>query len=592
MKEFFIYWALCSLAGNSLGERLLVIQKVTFHSTNFENIFTWKIQGETLPGTLYDVQYKTYGPHVWQSKPECQNITQNVCNLTNETENVTEHYFARVRAVVPNCCISDWATSLRFCPRENTNIENIGVKYTPSIQSIQFVIQPPYTPLKDENNFPLTVVDILKQLDINFQYEIIIFCAKTQVKWKKIEYNEEFNITDLDPDTEYNGTIYIRHADKISKSCVFQVRTLSDNTWMPYLFGMLIFIILFSFGTVLYFIYKYVKQHTIQQPTSLDFKGISRFQPLILNVDHALNPYDSSKIIQPGVHSAEISHHIQGMQEDQKLFNPTMTSYQQQSKMPSFQPLAQPLNGLSVGYAPQVIKNSRLRILGDNPSTLTYGLCIEGASHKANQGIKFDSFLSNGHYKAQRPESSNKELTMIQQKEGLVVETIPKIQHLPLQEDAKGPPQGSPRLLGEWRPTTVDRSGGSYRKQAEVLPSSLEVGQSIILEGSDSLLLTASPPHLFAHFSCHNLPQDPSPGQPPAFCLPAWTDNFLHSNPFGFQITDCLAQESRGLKSEPQSLDISPNILDLNQLNGPFPSLFNDLELKLQWDGSPEEAMP
>ncbi|XP_026536482.1 interleukin-22 receptor subunit alpha-1, partial [Notechis scutatus] len=578
---------LCFLAGNSLRERLPVIQNATFQSTNFENIFTWKIQEETPPGTLYDVQYKTYGRSIWQSKPECQNITQNVCNLTNETENVTEYYHARVRAVVPNCCISDWATSLRFCPSENTNIENIDVKYTPSIQSIQFVIQPPYTPLKDENNSPLTVVDILKQLDINFQYEIIICCTKTKVKWETIEYNEEFNITELDPNTEYNGTIHIRHADKISKSCVFQVRTLSDNTWVPYLFGMLIFIILFTFGTVLYFMYKYVKQYTIQQPTSLDFKGISRFQPLILNVEHALNPYDSSKIIQPGVHSAEI---IQGMQEDQKLFNPTMTSYQQQSKMPPFQPLAQPLNGLSVGYAPQVIKNSRLRILGDNPSTLTYGLCIEGASHKANRGIKFDSFLSNGHYKAQRPERTNKELTTIQQKEGLVVETIPKIQHHPLQENAKGPPQESPRLLGEWRPTTADRSGGSYRKQAEVLPSSLEVGQSAILEGGDSLLLTVSPPHLFAHSSCHNLPQDPSTGQLPAFCLSAWTDNFLHSNPFGCQITDYPVQESQGLKSEPQSLDISPNILDLNQLNGPFLNLFNDLELKLQWDGSPEEA--
>ncbi|XP_058051661.1 interleukin-22 receptor subunit alpha-1 isoform X2 [Ahaetulla prasina] len=465
------------------------------------------------------------------------------------------------------------------------NIENIDVKYTPSIRSIKFVIQPPYTPLKDENNSSLTVVDIFNQLDIKFQYEIILFDAKTQPKWKQIVNNEELNITDLDPNTEYNGMIHIRHSDTISKPCVFRVRTLSDNTWLQYLFGMIIFIIIFTFGTVLYFMYKYVKQHTIQQPTSLDFKGISHFQPLILNVEHALSPYDLSKIIQPGVCSTEISHHIQGMGEDQKLFNPTVTSYQQQSKMPPFQPLDQPLNGPSVGYAPQVIKNSRLRILGDNPSTLTYGLCIEESSHKANQGIKFDSFISNGHYKAQRPERTNKELTTVHQKEGLVVETIPQIQHLPLQEDSKSPPQESPRLLGEWRPSTVYRSRGSYRKQAEVLPSSLEVGQNAILEGGDSLLLSVPLP-MFARSSCNSFPQDRST----AFCLSAWTDNFLHSNPFGFQITDCLAQESRGLKSEPQTLEFSPNILDTNQFNGPFPSLFNDLELQLQWDGGPEEA--
>ncbi|XP_013913337.1 PREDICTED: interleukin-22 receptor subunit alpha-1-like [Thamnophis sirtalis] len=580
MKDLFIYWALCSLAGNSLGERSLAFQEITFRSTNFENILTWKIKGETPPGTLYDVRYKVYGDQIWQSKPECQNITQNVCNLTHETENFTERYLAEVRALVPNCCISDWFMSLKLCPRENINIENIDVNYTPSIRSIKFVIQPPYTPFKDKNNSPLTVVDIFKQLDIKYQYEIIMCCTK---KWKKIENNEEFIITDLDPNTEYNGTIHIRHSDKISTAYVFRVKTLSDNTWLPYLFGMIVFIIIFTFGTGLYIMYKYVKQHTMQQPASLDFKSISRFQPLLLNVEHAQSPYDLSKIIQPGVCSTEFSHHIQGMREDQKLFNPTVTSYQQQSKTLPFQPLDQPLNGLSVGYAPQVIKNGQSRILGDNPSTLTYGLCIEGEGHKANQGIKSDTFISNGHYKAQRPERTNKELTTIHQKEGLVVETIP-------QENSNGSPQESPRLLGEWRPTTVYRSGGSYRKQAEVLPSSLEVGQNAILEGDDSLVLAVPPPPLFRRSSCNNLPQELSTGQPPAFCLSAWTDNFLHSNPFGFQSTDCLAQESQGLKSEPQPFDISPNILDPHQLNGPFPSFFNDLELKLQWDGGPGEA--
>ncbi|KAK9394767.1 interleukin-22 receptor subunit alpha-1 [Crotalus adamanteus] len=588
MKELFIYWVLCSLAGNLLGKRPPVIQEATFWSTNFENIFTWKIKGETPPGTLYDVQYKTYGDLTWQSKPECQNTTQNICNLTHETENLTERYHAQVRAVVPNCCISDWVVSSRFCPREDTNIENIDVKCTPSVQSIKFVIHPPYTPFKDDNDSLLTVVDIFNQLDIEFHYEITMFCAKTQLKWEKNVNNEEFNINDLDPDTEYNGTIHIRYSDKISKSCTFRVRTLSDNTWLPYLFGMFIFIIIFTFGTVFYLMYKYVKQYTIQQPTSLDFKSISRFQPLILNVEHALSPYDLSKIIQPGVCSSEISHYIQGMPENQKLFRPTVTAYQQQSKTPPFQPLAQPLNGLPVGYAPQVIKNSRLRILGDNPSTLTYGLCVEGASHKANHCL-----ISNGRYKAQKPERTNKELpeTTIPQEEGLGVETSPQIQHLPLQEDSKGPPQESPRLLGEWKPITVDRSGGSYRKQAEVLPSSSEVGQNAILEGADSLLLTVSPPPLFAHSSCNNLPQDHSAGQLPAFGLSAWIDNFLHSNSLGFQITDCLAQESWGLKNEPQTLDIPPNILDTHQLNGPFPSLFSGLELKLQWDGSPEEEV-
>ncbi|KAM6428690.1 interleukin-22 receptor subunit alpha-1 [Liasis olivaceus] len=589
MKLFFIFWVLWCLPGNSLGKRSPVIQQATFLSTNFENIFSWKVTEETPPGTLYEVQYKKYG-ETWQNKPECQNITQNFCNLTHETEDFNERYHAQVRAIVPSCCVSDWVESYRFCPRENTIIGKPDVKYTLSVQSIKFVIQPPYTSFRDEDNFPLTVADIFNQLDIVFQYEITIFCAKTQLMWTKMERNEEFEITDLDPDTEYNGTISIRYSDKTGKPYVFQVRTLSDNTWLPYLFGMLIFLIIFIFGTVCYFIYKYVKQHTIQQPTSLDFKGISRFQPLILNVEYTLSPYDLSKFIQPEVHSAEVSHHIRGMPEDQKLFNPTEIAYQQQSKISPFQSPAQ-CSDLAVGYAPQVIKNSRLRTLRLNPSTLTYGLCIEGASHKANQVIKLDSFVSNGHYEAQRPERTNQEFqeTKIQQEAGLVVETIPQIQHFPLQEDSKGLPQESPCLLGEWIPATAGGRTGSYRKQAELPPSSLEAGQNAILDGGDSLLLTDPPPPLFSPSSCNNLPQGHSTGQQPTFNLLAWTDNFLHPNPFGFQITDYLAQGNQGLKSEPQSSDIAPNTQDSNQINRPLPSLFRDLELKLQWDHGPEE---
>ncbi|NXT78245.1 I22R1 protein, partial [Zapornia atra] len=68
-----------------------------FSSTNFENILTWETEADTPPGTVFDVQYKQYGEKVWLNKHECQSITQPFCNLTRETENFTDQYYARVR---------------------------------------------------------------------------------------------------------------------------------------------------------------------------------------------------------------------------------------------------------------------------------------------------------------------------------------------------------------------------------------------------------------------------------------------------------------------------------------------------------------
>ncbi|NXD11481.1 I22R1 protein, partial [Nothocercus nigrocapillus] len=69
-----------------------------FSSTNFENILIWETEADIPPGTSFDVQYKQYGEKVWLNKPECQSITRPFCNLTRETDNVAEHFYARVRA--------------------------------------------------------------------------------------------------------------------------------------------------------------------------------------------------------------------------------------------------------------------------------------------------------------------------------------------------------------------------------------------------------------------------------------------------------------------------------------------------------------
>lgn len=43
------------------------------------------------------------------------------------------------------------------------------------------------------------------------------------------EHNKEFEVSNLDPDTDYNGTVYISLLQRSSKSQVFWVKTLAGE---------------------------------------------------------------------------------------------------------------------------------------------------------------------------------------------------------------------------------------------------------------------------------------------------------------------------------------------------------------------------
>lgn len=52
------------------------------------------------PGALPALAHR-YGERTWLAKADCQRITQKFCNLTMETRNHTEFYYAKVTAVSP-----------------------------------------------------------------------------------------------------------------------------------------------------------------------------------------------------------------------------------------------------------------------------------------------------------------------------------------------------------------------------------------------------------------------------------------------------------------------------------------------------------
>ncbi|XP_054251446.1 interleukin-22 receptor subunit alpha-1 [Indicator indicator] len=574
MKQFLVVLAVFSLAGTVTTERSSCLKQARFASTNLENILTWETEADIPPGTVFDVQYKQYGDKAWLSKQECQGITQPFCNLTHETENFTEHYYGRVRATGQNFCSSNWVRSERFEPRKETTIGAPEVRFVPSARSIKFLIQPPYTPLRDEGGHQLTVEDIYSKFG-PVDYHLTMFNQRTHQKWKKSEHSKEFEVPNLEPDTDYNGTVHICLFQKRSKPQVFWVRTQADTTWLLYCFVALAFCAGLVCAAITYVIYKYIKQHGAQ-PTSLDFKGIAPFQPLTLTVEHIIKPISLSKppLLFPEVQLPQTSHLLGRALEPPWSFPPPATAYQQQMAVPTLQPPSLASSTAPCCYAPQLGEQSAPAATSSRNLSLTYGMCVEGTEQLDKEGSKPTQMLkevsqggnlttqglekscSHWGYKGQGPNwdlwpsSDTRELVCWQK------------QQLPLQTAGVGSNEPVPQL-----PLALLEQGRCYSQQA-VSPGTA---------GTDCLREEESLPALLSSVSTrNNLPGEDSSGQ---WLLP-------HSHPTRkLQLPGTPEPEQLKATEELSCTELSNAVCpDAGDDDTVLAMFFKDLNLKVVWD--------
>ncbi|NXA38713.1 I22R2 protein, partial [Eudromia elegans] len=144
-------------------------RQVEFHSLNFHNTLRWLPgSGGQAPDTLYFVQYKVYGQSTWQNKDDCWGIPNHSCDLTNETSDVREPYYGRVKAASAGV-YSDWNLSCRFTPWQETMIGPPSVKVIHRRKSIILKLRAPRSPYKRKtgSTIPMTnYYDLLYQVFI------------------------------------------------------------------------------------------------------------------------------------------------------------------------------------------------------------------------------------------------------------------------------------------------------------------------------------------------------------------------------------------------------------------------------------------
>lgn len=93
---------------------------VTFNSVNLRNILQWSPGKDTPTDTKFRVRYIIYGKKEWRPVPLCTDITRTWCDLSEETSDLEEGYYAKVRAVSRKNH-SEWVwTHRKFEPKDDT----------------------------------------------------------------------------------------------------------------------------------------------------------------------------------------------------------------------------------------------------------------------------------------------------------------------------------------------------------------------------------------------------------------------------------------------------------------------------------------
>ncbi|XP_064781424.1 uncharacterized protein LOC135506018 isoform X2 [Oncorhynchus masou masou] len=158
---------------------------VHFNSVNLRNIAKWHPGKDTPNDTHYTVEYAIYGDRMdsgatqvrWRVKNQCRDIPQTLCDLSNETTDLDEGYFARVKAVGTNLS-SKWAfTEKRFDPKADTTFG------------------PPLVKL------------VVKENSVTVK-------LKGPMRWKTGNMTKEYSLLKIYPQMIYNLSVYDNRSNK------------------------------------------------------------------------------------------------------------------------------------------------------------------------------------------------------------------------------------------------------------------------------------------------------------------------------------------------------------------------------------------
>ncbi|XP_033859879.3 interleukin-20 receptor subunit alpha-like [Acipenser ruthenus] len=267
---------------------------VHFKSFNLKNVLHWSPGKGNNNGTHYTVQYIIYGGEkdVWHDQKQCTNITRTWCDLSKETSDLDEEYYARVKAVL-NDISSNWTESTRFDPKLHTKIGPPSLKVRAGERSIFIRLSGPKKWQFDNKTKAKSMAKYYK----NLQYNVSLYNDKTkQLLYFQLKNNSQ-TLDKLDHNTRYcvsaRTKVNGQNSEPSTEQCVTTPKDTSSE-WLVFIMFRCILpsvVAFFLIIVILYLIYRYVFGNYPKTPKNLLLQNNCESKAKVIFV-----PYDNLKV--------------------------------------------------------------------------------------------------------------------------------------------------------------------------------------------------------------------------------------------------------------------------------------------------------
>ncbi|NXN23927.1 I20RA protein, partial [Nycticryphes semicollaris] len=247
-------------------------RNVHFESINMKNVLHWSAPAGTGDGVLYKVKYSVYGVGKWIRKPECRNINRTWCDLSNETFDYEEQYYASVKAFLNGMC-SGWMETSRFNPLTDTKIDPPMVNVSSTEKSISILLTAPEKWKRSPEEESVSLLQVYPGL----QYNISVLKKKTKKRWWFSVSNNTLVVPWLEPGTAYCVSAQIQvttpllHSGFSKEYCVATLKDKTTDETVTIVFGYVLPLMLavLSISMTCYCVHRYIHVRKQKHPTNL-----------------------------------------------------------------------------------------------------------------------------------------------------------------------------------------------------------------------------------------------------------------------------------------------------------------------------------
>ncbi|NWR67523.1 I20RA protein, partial [Bucorvus abyssinicus] len=259
-------------------------RNVHFESVNMKNVLHWSAPAGTGDGVLYKVKYSVYGVGKWIRKPECKNINRTWCDLSSETSDYEEQYYASVKAFLHGMC-SDWVETTRFNPLTDTKIDPPMVSVSSTEKSISIILTAPGKWKKSPEEESISLLQVYPGL----QYNVSVLNKKTKKRWFFSISNSTLVVPWLEPGTTYCVSARIRVTtpllySRFSKEyCIATLKDKTEDETVTIAFGYVLPIMLavLFISMTCYCVHRYIHVSKQKHPTNLVWQYTDKCKEMV-----------------------------------------------------------------------------------------------------------------------------------------------------------------------------------------------------------------------------------------------------------------------------------------------------------------------